>query len=117
MPAAIAVNQTKKEYFTAWEIGGGAKLYEWCANRHAGVFPYLLRKSDETGGGDIHENAANLKYAGRWTGDEVCLVGDYDESGLYQKAKNEYTNNAQELVEEYNEFIGLEDRKLEYDPL
>ena len=113
----IAVNQTKKEYFTDWEIGGGAKLCEWCANRQAGVFPYLLRKSNESGGGDIHESAASLPYAGRWTGDKVYLVGDYDESGLYEKAKNEYTNIAQELVEEYNEFIGLQDFELEYEPL
>ena len=113
----IAVNKTKKEYVTAWEIGGGAKLWEWCANPNAGIFPYLFRRSNESGGGDVHYSVPNPHYAGRWAGDEVYLVGDYDSSDLYAKAKDEYVNIAKELVEEYNAFIGLKDRTLRYTPL
>jgi len=113
----IAVNKTKKEFVTAWEIGGGAKLWEWCTNPDAGMFPYLLRRSNDSGGGDVHYNVPNPQYAGRWAGDEVYLVGDYDSSGLYTKAKDEYTNIAKELVEEYNVFIGFEERLLEYTPI
>jgi hypothetical protein len=47
----IAVNKTKQEYVRSWDIGGVAKLWEWCANRTAGIFPYLLRKSNEGGAG------------------------------------------------------------------
>ncbi len=112
----IAVNKTKKEYVTAWEIGGGAKLWEWCANRQAGIFPYLLRRSDESGGGDVHFNVPNPQYAGRWAGDEVYLVGDYDSSELYKKARNEYSDIAKGLVEEYNAFMGVEACALEYTP-
>ena len=52
-----------------------------------------MRKSNGRGGGDI----SNLdpKYAGRWAGDEVYLVGDYDESDLYEKAGKEFTNISQ----------------------
>ena len=113
----IAVNKTKKEYIRGWDIDGGAKLWEWCANRQAGIFPYLLRKSDESGGGDIPYSIPGSQYAGRWAGDEVYLIGDYDSSGLYQRAKDEYTNIAEGLVAEYNAFIGAKGRVLEYTPV
>ena len=107
----MAVNVTKKEYVSPYDIGGTAKLWEWCANYIAGIFPYLLRKSSEGGGGDVH--LENPEYAGRWAGDEVYLVGDYDESGLYERTEDWFTNIASGLVKEYNEFIELNDRKLE----
>jgi len=97
-----AVNVSKKEYVDPWYLGV-AKLWEWCVNKEAGLFPYLLRKSNESGGGDISHPDA--KYAGRWAGDEVYLVGDYDESDLYEKAGHEFTNISQPLVEEYNDFL------------
>jgi hypothetical protein len=106
----IAVNKTRKEYFTPWEIGGLAKLFEWCANPQAGVFPYLLRRSDDYGGGDTPYR----KYAGRWAGHQVYLIGDYDSSGLYERAKKRYTNIARGLVREYNNFIALKHLKLKY---
>jgi hypothetical protein len=43
---------------------------------------------------------------------KVYLVGDYDESKLYETASAEYRNISLELTEEYNRFIGLETRKL-----
>jgi hypothetical protein len=101
-----AVNVTKREYIDPWDIGGVAKLWEWCANRTAGIFPYLLRKSSGYGGGDISE--AEPKYAGRWAGDEVYLVGDYDESELFQKAEQEFTNISHPLAAEYNDFVAVE---------
>jgi hypothetical protein len=61
-----------KSQTRAWDIGGGAKLWEWCANRTAGIFPYLLRKSNEGGGGDVHLD--NPKFAGRWAGDKVLTI-------------------------------------------
>jgi hypothetical protein len=52
------------------------------------------------------------QYAGRWAGDEVYLVGDYDESNLYETAQSEYHNIAEGLAKEYNEFIRLDDCRL-----
>lgn len=106
-----AVNVSKREYVSPWDIGFGAKLWEWCANQGAGIFPYLLRKSSSGGGGDI--NFDGTGYAGRWAGDEVYLVGDYDESRLYQQTGSGYTNIAPGLVEEYNRFIELKELMLE----
>jgi hypothetical protein len=84
----MAVNVTKKEFVRPWDIGGVAKLWEWCVNRQAGIFPYLLRKSNEGGGGDIR--LENPRFAGRWAGDVVYLIGDYDASKLYEIADAEY---------------------------
>ncbi|MEM0112968.1 MAG: hypothetical protein QW253_00015 [Metallosphaera sp.] len=47
---------------------------------------------------------------GRWSGDRIVLVGDYDESGLYGIAKKEYKNITVDVVREFNEFI--EDSRL-----
>jgi len=104
------VNVTKKEYVDPWDIGGLAKLFEWCANTWAGIFPYLMRRSSEGGGGDV--DLPSPKYAGRWAGDEVYLVGDYDESGLFDIAEKEYRNISKELAEEYNQFIEADHLKL-----
>ncbi len=104
------MNVTKQEYVSPWEIGGGAKLWEWCVNREAGIFPFLLRKSSEAGGGDIR--ADSTQFAGRWAGDEVYLVGDYDASNLYQTAQASYRNISRELTKEYNQFVEVEERKL-----
>lgn len=106
-----AVNVSKKEYVNPWDMGGGAKLWEWCANTIAGIFPYLLRKSNEGGGGDC--DFANAQYAGRWAGDKVYVVGDYDESKLYKTAEEEYTNISEPLAKEYNSFIEMPSRQLE----
>ena len=72
----------------------------------AGIFPYLLRKSTGRGGGDIE--FVSPYFAGRWAGDEVYLVGDYDEGPLYERAKTEYHNISRELAVEYNQFMACE---------
>jgi len=100
----IAVNLDKREYICPWCLGGLAKLWEWCVNPQAGIFPYLLRKSDESGGGDIDPHT--VKYAGRWAGDRVVLIGDYDSSGLYEKVRTEYKNISAETASEFNKLVG-----------
>src|SRR5687767_10118949 len=97
----IAVNKTKQEYFTAWDIGKEPKLWEWCVKRGAGLFPYLLTSRDESGVDDVDHKVPNPQYAGRWAGDEIYLVGKANISELYQKAMRKYANIAKELVEEY----------------
>ncbi|MEM3860220.1 MAG: hypothetical protein QW478_12600 [Candidatus Micrarchaeaceae archaeon] len=64
------VNLDKKEYVSPWDINGGAKLWEWMANLdECGVIFALILD--------------------RWSNDKITLVGDYDESKLYDKVYNE----------------------------
>jgi len=102
----MLVNHTRKEFVSPWEVGAGAKLVEWCMGAQAGLLPYLLRKSDGTGGGDIEPR--DCEFAGRWAGEQVELVGDYDSSGDYEQARTRYKDISRPLAEEYNRFMGPE---------
>jgi len=99
----------KKEYVCPWKISGGAKLWEWCVSSQAGIFPFLLRKSNEGGGGDINKE---YQTAGRWAGDRVVLIGDYDESKLWDKLKRGYAEISRQLIKDYNDFIQIDSHKL-----
>ena len=121
-----AVNLDKKEYVCPWCIGAGAKFWEWAANNEGAIFTLLLRKSDEGGGGDFYgyrkgcDEGGPIRcplscIAGRWAGDRVALVADYDSSKLWD-ALPRYRNISEQLVEEWNAFIELDDRKLTFNP-
>lgn len=105
-------NLDKKEWLNPHTLGMGLKLWEICANRGAGVLPYLLRKSDEGGGGD--QNDPDAKFAGRWAGDRIVVIGDYDSSNLYEeinksKPMNEslgWRNISLEVRKEYEKWFG-----------
>jgi len=103
------INYDKKEYVDPWKIGGLAKLFEWCANRQAGVIPFLLRKSSEGGGGDIQKD---YRTSGRWADDRIALVGDYDATGDYDRAEKEFRPIHNELRRDYNDFVGIDELKL-----
>jgi hypothetical protein len=97
-----SINLDKKEYVDPWEVGSDAKLWEWCANREAGIFPFLLRRSNEGGRGDIHKN---YQTAGRWADDNIALVGDYDQSEDYDRAKREFSNISKQIKRDFRHFI------------
>lgn len=119
-----AVNLDKREYVCPWCIGGGAKLWEWAANAQGSIFTLLLRKSDEGGGGDFYGYRKGCDeggpidcplspIAGRWAGDRIALLGDYDSSKLWDKLPR-FRNISRQLVEEWNSFIDLDDMKLQF---
>jgi len=101
------VNYDKREYVKAQDIGE-MKLWEWCANHEAAVFPFLLARSDDG------ERSWRDEYptAGRWAGDRVALVGDYDRSGDYQRAEREFRNITEQLRADFNAYIGHERLKI-----
>ena len=108
----VLINKTKKQYVCPWCLGGVAKLWEWCAGNHSAVFPYLLRRSSGLGGGDV-ASPEIYPLAGSWVGDEISLVGDYDESHDFDTAFSNYENISVALGEEFNRFINYEDLLLE----
>lgn len=97
------VNLDKKEFLHPHKLGMGLKLWEICANDGAGVIAYLLRQSSGRGSGDIHGNPT---WAGHWAGDRLTVVGDYDESRLYDMAKKTYKDISLLVRPEYEEFLG-----------
>ncbi|MFO1043313.1 MAG: hypothetical protein U0941_16080 [Planctomycetaceae bacterium] len=138
-----AVNFDKKEVVCPWCLSGGAKLWEWAANSYGAIFTLLLRKSSAAGGGDYYgypprmvqmdsptdmQNmlseiaevegqpiAPDDTIVGRWAGDRVALVGDYDSSKLWDELPT-YRNISKDVVETWNQFMDLDDRKLTYNP-
>lgn len=50
---------------------------------------------------------------GRWAGDRVVLVGDYDESKLWDELPT-FRNVSEQLCEAWNQFIDLPDKKLTF---
>ena len=124
-----AVNTDKKEFVCPWCIGGGAKLWEWAANPPGAIFTLLLRRSDEGGGGDFygyHRGSGEggpirgplSPIAGRWAGDHIALVGDYDSSRLWEELyqRKTYRNISEDLVREWNDFIEIDTMKLTFTP-
>ncbi len=140
-----AVNLDKEEVVCPWCLHGGAKLWEWAANPQGAIFTLLLRKSSASGGGDygsrptqvlsITDSAKTLAevvaegvglegrpillpedtVVGRWAGDRVVLVGDYDESKLWDTSKT-FRNISKELVDAWNGFIDIPQMRLTYNP-
>jgi len=108
----LLVNLDKREYIDPHKIGGLLKLWEWCANDFCRILPFLLRKSDSTGGGDLR-GPEGYDYAGRWAGDRVVLIGDYDSSDLYQEVRESYRDIAVEAAIEFNTFMGDMDLMIE----
>ena len=107
-----AVNLDKREYVCPSCIGGLAKLWEWAANNHGSIFTLLLQKSDATARVDF--KSSEVETAGRWAGDRVVLISDYDSTGLYDEAEK-FTNISEFVVRDWNEFIGEPNRRLSYD--
>lgn len=109
------MNLTKREFLHPHKLGSGLKLWEICASSASGVIPYLLRQSDEGGGGD--QNDPKAKWCGHWAKDELSVVGDYDSSGLYQEAfdedkkpimggKTHWKDISLDVRAEYEKFLG-----------
>ena len=104
------VNLDRKEYLDPLNLDCGMKLWEIAANPCLNVLAFLLRQSNETGGGDIRKPYIN---AGRWAGNRIAIIGDYDASGIFaQCSKGLYEEISDDICEEWNDFIGMEDLQI-----
>lgn len=50
---------------------------------------------------------------GRWAGDRVALVGDYDDSGLWNELPS-YRNISAEVVRDWNAFMDIPENQLKH---
>jgi len=85
----IVVNLDKEEMINPWKFGDGQKLLEFGCSRCSTLtaLTILLRQSSEKGGGDI---SSNNPVVGQWAGDRIAIVGDYDNSKLYDYASEKF---------------------------
>ena len=83
------------------------------AEKDAEQFSELMTEITAKEGAPAHP--APDTVVGRWAGDEVYLVGDYDSSKLYDEARS-YRNISRELADEWNDFIELKELQLKYRP-
>ena len=139
-----AVNLDRREYVCPWCIEGGAKFWEWVANPQGSILAFLLRMSNETGGGDVPRNdfriepvcgpkpdemykslmrplddqpdhrRTNYSVVGSWVGDRIALVGDYDSTELYNHARS-FRNISEQLVAEWNQFVDIPERQFRFE--
>lgn len=99
----LVVNQDRQEYICPQQLGCGAKLWELCVSDLPRILPYLLQQSNELGGGDPRNSETD--HLGRWAGDRIVVVGDYDHSNLYQIAQSVYTEIGNEISPEVDKFL------------
>lgn len=85
----IVVNKTRREYLHPHAFGDGLKFLEFGLSSSGTLtgLAFLLRQSSSGGGGDIDPVDG---ITGRWIDNQITIVGDYDESGLYGEASESY---------------------------
>jgi len=105
----LIANLTKKEYLNPLKLQSGLKLWEITVNKAPRVLPLLLRKSSSGGGGDIQKD---YKSAGRWAGDRIVVIGDYDESELFEKVRKTYEEISNQTIKDYNDFVEIPEEKI-----
>jgi hypothetical protein len=92
----MVVNTDKKEYLMPHDFGSGLKFLEFTSDSCGvltGLAHLLGQSSDPSGMG-----GANPEITGRWIGDHVVIVGDYDESQLYGTAYETYKNISNKVI-------------------
>ena len=90
----LVVNTDKKEYLMPHNFGSGLKFMEFtvdgCGVMHG--LAHLLAQSSDGVAIDAPE------ITGRWIGDNVVIVGDYDESKLFDIAQDCYENISNKVI-------------------
>jgi len=101
------VNLDRKEYLDPHKLGCGLKQWEQLANHPgtgAALLVLLASASTGAGGGDFAagNEAGAPTVIGRWRGERIAMIGDYDDAVTYvvghpQRAKPEDTMTGAEI--------------------
>jgi len=91
----LVVNTTKQEYLYPYKFGSGLKFREIAYDSMSVLtgMAHLLAQSSHGVAFDSSE------ITGRWIGDNVLIVGDYDRSNLCTIAQETYTDISDEVIE------------------
>ncbi|MEM7117576.1 MAG: hypothetical protein AAF614_34405 [Chloroflexota bacterium] len=91
----LIANLDRREYLNPLKSGDGLKLREFGFSAYGtmSALALLLAKSSGTGGGDFES-----EMTGAWAGNRIVIIGDYDESGLFQQVSDEYADISLDLV-------------------
>lgn len=89
------VNTTKEEYLHPHKFGSGLKFLEFTSDPCSAMtaLAHLLAQSSDVPGWQGNE------ITGRWIGDNIVIVGDYDNSGLFDTASDDYTDISNALIQ------------------
>ena len=78
----LIVNTTKKEYLHPHRFGEGLKFMEFTLDG-TGIMHGLAHLLAQSSAGVAIDDP---EVTGRWVGDHVVIVGDYDDSGVFDEA-------------------------------
>jgi hypothetical protein len=85
------VNERKEQYIDPNCFGDGAQLLQFgCSGEGTMMALALLLRQSNGGGGDDYHGSHEI--VGTWANDPIVIVGDYDQTQLYQKAYKKFLN-------------------------
>jgi hypothetical protein len=95
-------NLDKKQKLHPHLFNDGLKLLEFGSSGQGTMFglSLLLRQSSEFGGGDFNYKHGLVDLLlGSWAGDRISIVGDYDDSDIYDhEAYVDISNDVVEMI-------------------
>ena len=93
----VVANTTKKEFLHPHKFGSGLKFLEFTLDG-CSVMSGLAHLLGQSSDGVAHDDAT---VTGRWIGDHVIIVGDYDTSGVFDEAMdgNNYTDISNAVIQ------------------
>jgi len=97
----LIVNLDKREYLHPHKLGSGLKFYEILSTNIPKVLAALLCQSSDSS--DI--SYGDFDFIGRWARDRIVIIGDYDDSRLYQKAKKEFADISVAVRGQYTKMV------------
>jgi hypothetical protein len=84
----MVINVTKRECLNPHKFGEGHELIQFTMSHGTmQALALLLSTSNGLGGGDLR--TSNTEVPGRWAGDQIAIVGDYDNFSPYAGLFNE----------------------------
>ena len=93
----LIVNTTKKEYLHPHRFGEGLKFMEFTLDG-TGIMHGLAHLLAQSSAGVAIDDP---EVTGRWVGDHVVIVGDYDDSGVFDEAyeSDDYDDISQAVIQ------------------